>query len=322
MKWPGKQQRLFRLWKRWIVYIWILFCVLIAPSHVGAQENNSLIIGVDETITDNISTISQDIEVYGQVQGDVTSWNGNIMIAGSVTGDVVSYTGNIIITNTAHIDGHIMSIDGAIEQANDAQIAGLTFNNSRDAGALSSVFHLFVPQSDLSVTALDIFARILIGIVFGIFTLAFCLLWIALWPQRTIAASLTLRQLPWRSLAVGGLTTLFLGLTLPPLITIFSATLIGLPFTIFLLFVVQIPYIYGIATITQTLGHVRTNQRLISNSGIARSAIFVAAVIACIIGVFTIITPLGGLILIYALSSPGLGAVILSRGGHALPHPT
>ena len=244
------------------------------------------------------------------------------MIAGSVTGDVVSYTGNIIITDTAHIEGHIMSIDGAIERANDAQIAGLTFNNSRDTGALSSVFNLFVPTSDVSITALDIFARILIGVVFGIFTLAFSLLWIALWPQRTIAASLTLRQLPGRSMVIGGLTTLFLGLTLPPLITVLSATLIGLPFTLLLLFVVQIPYIYGIATITQTLGHVRTHQRNTSNSGVARSAIFVATGIACIIGIFTIITPLGGLILIYALSSPGLGAVILSRGGHALPYPT
>ncbi|MEM8534945.1 MAG: polymer-forming cytoskeletal protein [Chloroflexota bacterium] len=293
-----------------------------APSQVAAQEDGSLIVDVNNIVTENISTISQDIEIYGEVQGDVTSWNGNITIAGSVTGDVISYTGNIIITNTAHIEGHIMSIDGAIEQANNAQIAGLTFNNSRDTGALSSVFHLFVPQSDLSITALDIFARILISIVFGIFTLAFCLLWIALWPQRTIASSFTLRQLPWRSLAVGSLTTLFLGLTLPPLITILSATIIGLPFTILLLFMVQIPYIYGIATLTQTLGHVNTKQQDISNSGIARSAIFVAASIACIIGIFTIITPIGGLILIYVLSSPGLGAVILSRGGHALPHPT
>lgn len=322
MKWPGKQQRLFRLWKCWIVYICLFSFSIITPSQVAAQDDDRLIIAANDRVTENISTISQDIEVYGEVDGDVTSWNGNILIAGFVSGDVVSYTGNIIITDTAHIEGHIMSIDGTVERASDAQIAGLTFNNSRDSGALSSVFHLFVPQSDLSVTALDIFARALLGVVLGIFTLAFCLLWIALWPQRTIASSLTLRQLPWRALAVGGLTTLILTLTLPPLVTIFSATLVGLPLTIFLLFVVQIPYVYGIATLAQTLGHFRTDQQFTPSSGIARSTIFVAAIIACIIGVLTILTPSGGVILIYALSSPGLGAVILSRGGHALPHLT
>jgi hypothetical protein len=170
--------------------------------------------------------------------------------------------------------------------------------------------------------------RALFGAALGVFLLAFTLLCIAFWPRRTGAASITLRRAPGRALALGLLTTLLLALALPPLGALLAATLVGLPLIVLLLVVAHAPYIYGLATLARAAETLRRapaapgpqpGAQAWPGAGLNSAALGAAAVLAVLTAVVAALAPLWGLALFYVLASPGLGAVVLSRGGLLVP---
>jgi len=68
------------------------------------------------------------------------------------------------------------------------------------------------------------------------------------------------------------------------------------------------------------LMHPHTSKREASiGGGPAREALVAAALLALVIAGAAALAPLWGLALFYVLASPGLGAILLSRGGLLAP---
>jgi hypothetical protein len=119
-----------------------------------------------------------------------------------------------------------------------------------------------------------------------------------------------LRRAPARSLAVGLLTTLLLGLLLPPLASLLALSLVGLPLVLPLLLLLQAPYLFGLAGLGWALG----GQALPAAAPPVAAAAG-AAVLLLPLAAVGALAPLWSAALFYLLASLGLGAAVLSRGG-------
>lgn len=292
--------------------------LLFAPTAAAQEQNPPIIVPADTHHTGDLSTITQDINVQGAITGDVTSWSGNIVITGRVVGDVVSYAGTVQILEQGRVDGHVLSVDGELN--NKGVIAGQMFTGLDNDGALASVFDLFAPPGAQTSSSMEL-GRLLFGALTAVFIAAFGILWVALWPQRTAAAAVTLRTSPGRSVALGLLSTLIVVILLPPVTALLTATLIGMPFIALLLVIAHVPYLYGFATSAHSLSHWQKEPRLLSAHWFSRPTSIVMAVCAALIGIVATQAPLVGLALFYTLAAPGLGAVVISRGGLQVPQP-
>jgi cytoskeletal protein CcmA (bactofilin family) len=315
---------------RFVFRLIMLLCLLL-PTSAAAQEREApLVISVGQTYDGDLATITRDIQIEGDVTGDVTSWSGAIVVSGRVDGDVVSYSGQVTILPGARIGGHVLASGGALQRASTALVTGQTIRGESGGKAWASVLGLFSPTDRASGEAAV--GRTLFGAVLGVFLLAFALLCIAFWPRRTMATSLTLRQTPGRALALGLLTTLLLLLAMPPLAALLAATLVGLPLLIVLLALIQVPYVYGLATLARAVGIAQHaalakgagaswTARSVSsqNDGLSRATLLFAGGLALLVAVIATLAPLWGMALFYLLASPGLGAALLSRGGLLAP---
>jgi cytoskeletal protein CcmA (bactofilin family) len=300
---------------KWRIIPFLLLICLLLPRSAAAQTGDGpLVVLAGQTYTGNLATATRAIRVDGVVTGDVTSWSGDIEIAGHVEGDVVSYSGKVIVQSGGRVGGHVMALgDGMLQLNSGAVVSGQAIRGGEGSVALANLLDLFSPA-----TATDdngAIGRVLFGMVLGVFLLAFCVLCVAFWPQRTAATSLTLRRLPGQSLALGLLSTLLLALALPPLVALLAATLIGMPVLVLVLILVQAPYMLGLATLARAAGLDPSRP----TAGPERGTLLAGAVLALLVTISVALSPLWGLLLFYLLASPGLGAALLSRGGLFAP---
>jgi len=292
--------------KRYLILL--LLGLLLVPAIVSARgRNDELVIGAGQHVAGSVATVAQDIRVDGTVDGDVTSWSGAITIAGSVGGDVVSYGGDITVMQTGQVGGHILASAGVLRQAPGALVAGQKISGGAGE-ALASMLDLLYPTSSSGPD--DAVARALFGVALAVLLAAFCLLYTAFWPGRVTLAGDTLRQLPGRAVGLGMLTTLALALALLPLAGLLVASVVGLPLLLALLALALALYVYGLVVLA----------RMLSARGAANGKIVaVTLALVLLIALVVALAPLWGLALFFLAASPGLGAIVLSRGGMALP---
>lgn len=295
--------------KRYLLLLMIGICLMPGIS-VARAQGDALVIPAGQHMAGNVATIVQDIRVDGIVDGDVTSWNGAITITGRVGGDVVSYGGDVTVGATGRVDGHILASAGVLSQAPGAIVAGQKINGGAGE-ALASLLDLLNPGSGAGPD--DVFGRALFGLALAVLLTAFCLLYTAFWPGRVALASNTLSHLPSRALALGIVTTLALALAFLPLAGLLVASVIGVPLLLLLLALALAIYVYGLVVLAHMLGirsvAARAGGRLVGST----------LVLVLLIAVVVALAPLWGLGLFFLLASPGLGAVVLSRGGMAQP---
>jgi hypothetical protein len=318
-----------------VIRLLALFCLLLPAGAAAQTSAEALIVPTGETYAGNLATLAQDIRVEGTVTGDVTSWSGTIEVAGRVGGDVVSYSGQVTLLDGAQVGGHILASGGELQLIGKVDVAGQAIRG--DGGKpLASLIALFAPSEIGGSAAIG---QVLFAIVLGVFLLAFMLLSVTFWPRRLAAASLMLQHTPGHALLLGLLTTLLLALALPALLALLAATLIGMPLIVVVLALAQVPYVYGLATLAQAGGalkalppnalsgsgqaerqpgysHSWSQTRI---SGLPRNTLVAAALLALLIACAAALAPLWGLALFYVLASPGLGAILLSRGGLLAP---
>ncbi|HEU5099998.1 MAG TPA: polymer-forming cytoskeletal protein [Roseiflexaceae bacterium] len=301
--------------KRYAVLL--LLGLWLMPAAVLARgQNDALVIGAGQHVAGSVATIAQDIQVDGMVDGDVTSWSGAITIAGSVGGDVVSYNGDVTLTPTGRVGGHILASGGTLHREQGALVAGQAITGGTGE-ALASLIDLLNPTS--AGRQDDALARALFGIALAVLLMAFCFLYTAFWPGRVALAGDVLRRLPGRALGLGLLTTLTLALALLPLAGLLVASVVGIPVLLALLALGLALYVYGLVVLTRTLSasgilKAQSVDRLATSRMIALSL-----AVVLLIALAVALAPLWGLALFFLVASPGLGAVLLSRGGMALP---
>ena len=296
--------------KRYILLI-LLFVLWLVPGAVVARaQSDALVIPAGQHVAGNVATIAQDIRVDGTVDGDVTSWNGAITIAGRVGGDVVSYGGAVTVLQTGQVAGHILASAGMLHQSPGAVVAGQKISGGAGE-ALASLFDLLNPTSPSSPD--DALGHALFGVALAVLLTAFCLLYTAFWPGRVALAGNTLWHLPGRALTVGLLTTLALALALLPLAGLLVASVVGVPLLLALLALALALYVYGLVVLTRMLS---ARGAMPTNGG---RMVACTLALVLLIALVVALAPLWGLTLFFLVASPGLGAVVLSRGGMAQP---
>lgn len=295
---------------RILAYIGLLLALAL-PARALAQGGGALIIPAERHEPGSVATLTRDIEVYGVVDGDVTSWSGTITIGGTVRGDVVSYGGIVAILPGGQVGGHVLASGGALQIAPDAAVAGQAIQSEAGGDALASLLDLVHPAA--SPGSAGGVGRLLLGATSGVLLAAFCLLFVALWPRRLGHAAEALRGQPTRALLVGLLTSAVLALALPPLAALLIASVLGTPLLLAGLLVLLVAYVFGLAVLAQWLG------RRGAAPGRPGAAIGAVAGLALPLALIIAFAPLWGLALFYLLASPGLGAAILSRGGMLAP---
>jgi hypothetical protein len=294
----------------------LLLIVWLAPAAVLARGHNDvLVIGAGQHVAGSVATIAQDIQVDGAVDGDVTSWSGAITIAGSVGGDVVSYSGDVTLMPTGRVGGHILASGGALRRAPSARVTGQTIDGASEA--LASLIDLLNPTG--AGRQDDPLARGLFGAALAVLLTAFCFLYTAFWPGRVALAGDALLRLPGRSLSMGLLTTLALALALLPLAGLLVASIVGVPVLLVALALAMALYVYGLVVLGQALSAGSAAKARPATRPANSRLMAITLTTVLLIALAVALAPLWGLTLFFLVASPGLGAVILSRGGMALP---
>jgi hypothetical protein len=159
---------------------------------------------------------------------------------------------------------------------------------------------------------------VLVSVALCGLVLALAALSILIWPRRTARVSQVLLVMPWRSLLLGMLTTLLVGLLLLVGTLLLALSLVGLPLLLVLVLLVHLPYVYGLVALALVL--VR-RVAVVSQQHRVRLWAVVLATLALFVPVVLIaaISPPLSAVLFYVLASAGLGAAILSRGGLLVP---
>lgn len=285
----------------------LLLALLPAPARA---QSGPLLIAQGEVVQGDVATFDRPIVVQGVVMGDVTSWSGPITVEGAVGGDVVSYAGTIQLGPSAKVAGSVLALAGGAEQQAGAQVAGQLLGDEPIAGGalVASVATIFGrPTGEV---ALEL-PRPLVSGAMALLALLLTVACAALWPRRTAGTGLALRSAPLRAAGLGALTTLLLTIALPPLASLLALSLIGLPLLLPLLLALQLPYLFGLAALSRPLGE-RLGWRGRHPAGATALGAILLLLPLALVGAAT---PLASAAIFYLVSSVGLGAAILSRGG-------
>jgi hypothetical protein len=293
---------------QWLHALVVLFTLV-------AGQSAQIVVRHGERHAGNLATVSDSIRVDGEVTGDVTSWSGDIVVAGRVDGDVVSYTGNVTIAPDAQVAGSALALAGRLNVAQRNALAGQAISGGAGGQVVNRVAGLFGSSPYLPAGIANL-SRLLLSGVIGALLLGLSVMFLAAWPQRSNAAGLTLRAMLGRALLAGLLVTCAV-LTLGPLVGLLLATtILGAPLALILVLLVNLLCINGLAVLIQA-----ARQTLDANNSVtplASAALIAAALVAPIV-LLALISPLLALGAFYLLSAPGLGALILSRGGTIAP---
>ncbi len=297
----------------------ILFLVLLCVAASGSAHaqgdgpDNTLLVQAGQNVAGDLVATSQSIVVDGNVAGDVTTWSGDIRINGHVGGDVVSYSGTIALGSQAHVDGHVLTVSGTIAQeAIPNQVNGQMIAGAPGGRAVFGLIDLVTPSVG-GTEDLGPFGRFAFGFAAVLILAALSTFGTMLWPRRTLVTSSVLRAVPWRSAAIGLLTSALLGVLLLPIGALLAITLVGVPLLLPLLLLLQLPYVYGLATVGQTLG-----RRLLARQRELGTLVGVL-VILLPLAILSFVLPFVSFMILYTIASIGLGAAIISRAGTLWP---
>lgn len=293
------------------ILLFLIFCAAASGSaHAqGDAPDNTLLIQAGQHVAGDLVATDRSIIVDGNVEGDVTTWSGDIRINGHVGGDVVSYSGTIALGTQAHVDGHVLAVSGAITQDAIAnQVDGEVIAGAPGGKAVFGLIDLVTPSVG-GTEDLGPFGRLAFGFAGLIVLAALSTFGTMLWPRRALVTSSVLRAVPWRSSAIGLLTSALLGVLLLPIGALLAITLVGVPLLLPLLLLLQLPYVYGLATVGQTLGRqVFKHQRELAT-------LIGVLIILLPLAVLSFVLPFASFLIFYMIASVGLGAAIISRAG-------
>lgn len=310
--WQSRLSRPFKL---------LALLVAFLPTLAWAADGDAYIVPVGTSVAGNIASVTQPIIIQGEVVGDVTSWSGDITVNGRVGGDVVSYTGRVVIASDAKVDGSVMSMGGGVERHALASIGIAELRPLGGSKMLSSLVGIVMPPSATIDSANAQIGRYVFGGLAGLLLLAFALLWGAIWPNRTMASGLALVAHPVAALIVGLLATVAAALVIPPLVGLLAASMIGMPLLAALIVIVHAPCVFGLAAFGRAVA-LWIGGSTIPMVAPPPATIAAVVLVALLVAVACAWSPLAGLCLFYLLAAPGLGAILLSRGGLLAPQLT
>ncbi len=123
-----------------LVILTLLLAGLVAASPVGALETrsgDSVVIGPDEVVEDDLYVIANEVVVDGTIRGDLIAFGGSIAVDGTVEGDLIGAAQDVqiggMVEDDIRIAGHTLLLDEGAEVEDDLIAAGFSLENAPDS---------------------------------------------------------------------------------------------------------------------------------------------------------------------------------------------
>lgn len=81
-----------------------------------------VVVGANETVTDDVTAMTGDVVVRGTVEGDVSSVAGSVRITGTVTGDVSAAAGSVTLDGT--VEGDVSAAADSVDVRAGSRVGG------------------------------------------------------------------------------------------------------------------------------------------------------------------------------------------------------
>lgn len=251
------------------------------------------------------------------VEGNVTTQGGHVTVAGRVEGNVASLTGDVILEPSAEVDGNVLASIGSVYRARGAEVRG-------EVAAPLGTIHNTLPlppaaPADEGVGGLiAAIVRLLTALVGGVLLLLGGGLAMLAAPRHVARIAATLEHAIVPSAVVGVLTAILLPLVVVVVGLILAITIVG---PVILGLGVLLALLVGLAAVGIWVGEwlAQGQSRFtLPRSPLARGLVGLALLLAAN-ALVSLLLPWLGWGLLYLMSSLGLGALVLSRGGTIVP---
>lgn len=280
------------------LHLTIVLCTLGLIAAPGlAQTTSDLPIRVTphRSVEGNLYGWGQDIEIEGEVRGDVGCVNGNVTVSGLVKGNLNVLNGDVHLMRTAVIEGNIVCLGGLVTIQPGHRVDGRVLNYFK-----SKSNHQGKDRTFKAVTA-TYFAKCLI-----LFLLVVILFYI--FPNQVSEASFHLSQDLVRPFFIG-----FIAMTAMLFLIFVSLLLmvvvIGLPLLLLLLCAYVVTASFGLVVLVFQIARMLRNKM---NEKVSLLACILTIVLA---GVLAFYIPILNVALIFGVITLGTGIVIETRFG-------
>jgi hypothetical protein len=157
--------------------------------------------------------------------------------------------------------------------------------------------------------------RALVGALVWLVQIMAVVLILGFWPRRSAVAGMTLLAMPFRAFGTGLLAIGLLIASVAALLTLLTATLVGLPIAAIVFILAHVPVALGIAVSARALGFRLAHHSHPTYDLDYHLMILAAALLALPAAMVTFISIPAALPVLYILAIPGIGALIHSQGG-------
>jgi hypothetical protein len=228
-----------------VALVAVALTLLLAPGRVLAQEKtddvyvrvNGLVDLAAGDSVDTLVAVNSEAQVAGTVRDALVIVNQTATVSGDVGRDAIVVNGTLRLEPTAHIGGDVVLINGELSQADGAEIAGSVVERS---GATMGA------ELRRVTAAVSFVAWLGMTLLFVVVALG----WAAIGGRQLSDVAGLLGARP--GLAAGAAVIFWIVVPIVAVVAFF--TVIGIPISITLLFVV-LPLLWG-------LGYVTTSTRL------------------------------------------------------------
>lgn len=279
-----------------IFILFFLFTVSgVAQTPPEATSDLPIRVTKGRNLDTNLYGWSQDIEVEGDVFGDVGCLSGKVLVSGRIEGNLNVINGDVHLTRTAVVTGNIVCLGGNVTAEAGSTVSGRTLNYFKDHPAKSGSSRSLKGQ----VSAFFAKCLFLFLLIVGLFY-AF--------PNQVSEASFQLSQDALRAFFIGFITLVALAFLLF-ISLLLMVVVIGLPLLLLISCIYLVMASFGVAVLFFRLAAIL---RAMSHEKISLlTALFLMTLLAML--AFQI--PYLAGILIFAMITLGPGIVIDTRFG-------
>lgn len=311
-----------------------LIVFLMLPLGLAAAQHSDTREITGESFQGDVTLLNEDLIVSesGEVDGNVTLFNGNAMVDGTIKYDLVVFNGDVTLGRTAVIQGECILINGSLTNDESQQQCQVINENpfNFDADMFNNIGTGLTFETEAISFGSRLWASIggALGLSILMGTIAIGI-YSAL-PHQSEQIEAVLRQHPYSSIAIGGLSFVAIPfinailLVLSVVLSLVCIGLLGFPIILTITFAFIVAGCWAWVLWGKIIGDWAAD-RLERQLRPPLTAAAGTAVVTFLFGFLTFINPITGvlaIILALLMQSSGMGAAALTRfGTQSFPAP-
>ncbi len=284
-------------------------CVQVQAGDGAFAVGNDIVVRRGDSERDDVVVVGGNVRIEGRARRDVVVIGGRLEINGEVGGSVSCVAGTLILGPGARVNGDVVAVAASLRRSDSARIDGEFVNVSIDSPFDGWVGGpVFVPWAW--------------GLWWPGLSVGFLVLWllgslvtIALVGDRVSSASHSISRDPLRLWAIGVFGLLCL--TAAHVVSlVLWLLLIGIPITLFLLFLGFVAYIFGVVAVFQAVG-----TRVVNAVGRPEASQTAIILVGCLVayGLTSFVPILGFFLWWFVIVPIAIGSVFATRFGTGRP---